>query len=120
KERRKVRKKSPIRAVIQVTEHDQLSGRGPSEFLPQPRSPRIVEDLPMTITLRNVITNERLDIEPTNGKTVRQAIRDSGFVLSDLGVTNKDGANVSERPIRDFEGEVLNIGLPNERVRGGV
>lgn len=73
----------------------------------------------MSVTLRNVITNERLDIEPANGKTVRQAIRESGFVLNDFGVTNKNGENVGDRPVGEFEGEVLNIGLPNERVRGG-
>jgi hypothetical protein len=73
----------------------------------------------MPITLRNVISNERTEIAARDGRTVKQAVQEAGFVFGDFSVRDKRGEVVDGRPIRDFEGEVLSVGLPGDTVEGG-
>jgi hypothetical protein len=69
--------------------------------------------------MRNTITNDRLLLEALPGRTVQEAVKESGFVHGDFSVRDKDGNVVDEEWIDDFEDTILNVGLPGRTVVGG-
>jgi hypothetical protein len=74
-----------------------------------------------TVTFRNAITDARQPTEVTPGQTVRQAVESSGFIASGsaFSVRDKDGQVVDDQPASNYEGSVLSVGLPGDRVVGG-
>lgn len=73
----------------------------------------------MPVTIRNAITNERMEVTAETGKTVKDAVEKSGFVAGDFSVRDKDGNVIDDRHITDFDGKVVNVGLPGRTVVGG-
>jgi hypothetical protein len=75
-----------------------------------------------TVTFRNAITDARQQVEVTPGQTVRQAVESSGFIAagSSFSVRDKDGQLVDDQPASAFDGTVLSVGLPGDRVVGGT
>jgi hypothetical protein len=71
------------------------------------------------VTLRNAITNDRHQINPQPGKTVKQAVEESGFVQGTFSVRDKNGQIIDNEMIDNFSDAVLNVGLPGESVVGG-
>lgn len=73
----------------------------------------------MAVTVRNTITNDRVQLDTVAGKSVQEAIRESGFVHGDFSVRDKDGNVVDAQPLADYEGKILNVGLPGRTIVGG-
>ena len=73
-----------------------------------------------TVTVRNSLTNDRFQVKVRPNQSVRDAIKESGIVHGDeFGVRDKNGTIVDDTPISEHEGQVLNVGLPGDMVRGG-
>ena len=73
----------------------------------------------MSVTVRNTITNDRIQMDTRPDLSVQQAVRDSGFVHGDFSVRDKDGNVVDTQPVTDFDGKILNVGLPGRTIVGG-
>ena len=74
----------------------------------------------MAVTVRNTITNERTEITSEQGKSVKEAVQDSGLVLSgNFSVRDKTGNVIDDSRISDFDGQVVNVGLAGRTVGGG-
>jgi len=73
----------------------------------------------MAVTIRNTITNERMEIPAEQGKNVKDAVQNSGFVAGDFSVRDKQGNVIDDSRISEFDGQVVNVGLPGRTVVGG-
>jgi uncharacterized surface anchored protein len=73
-----------------------------------------------TVTLRNSLTGETHPVEVQTNRTVRQSVSNSGVIAgNEFSVRDKNGNVVDNDQLASHEGEVLNIGLPGDMVRGG-
>ena len=50
----------------------------------------------MQVTVRNTITNDRVQLDAIPGKTVQNTVKESGFVHGEFSVRDKDGNVVDE------------------------
>src|SRR5262245_56174418 len=55
----------------------------------------------MGVTVRNTITNDRVEVVAAPGRSVQDAVRESGFVHGDFSVRDKDGNVVDSQPISE-------------------
>lgn len=74
------------------------------------------------VVLRNTITNDRMSLDTSNlaGQSVGDVVSESGFVAGDFSVRDKQGRVIDDDPIENFEGAVVNVGLPGASVVGGI
>jgi len=74
------------------------------------------------VHIRNTLTDSRREIEACPGQTVQEAVTASGFIASGhlFSVRDKDGQVVDDRPVTDFAGTTLSVGLPGEDIVGGA
>ncbi len=71
------------------------------------------------VTVRNTLNGERVEIPVVPGRTVRDAVAESGFVAGDdFSVRDKLGGVVDHEDISGYAGKVVNVGLPGN-VEGG-
>ena len=73
----------------------------------------------MPVTVRNTLNNERHELPTDTNQTVKEAIENSGFVLGDFSARDKNGNVVDSQPISQFEGQIVNVGLPGSTIEGG-
>jgi hypothetical protein len=73
----------------------------------------------MQLTARNTINGERMQIDTDASKSIAEAVRDSGWVTGQFSVRDKNGNVIDDRPASEFEGTVVNVGLPGRTVVGG-
>jgi hypothetical protein len=75
----------------------------------------------MAVIVRNALNNDRIDLPPVAGKSVKQAVRDSGFVIDDqFSVRDKNGHVIDQQLITEFDNLVVTVGMPGDGIRGGA
>lgn len=74
-----------------------------------------------TLVLRNVLSNDRQEVDVRPGQTVRDAVTDSGMIAAGnpFSVRDKNGQVVDDHPVEQFAGAVLSVGLTGDGVEGG-
>jgi hypothetical protein len=95
---------------------------GPPRYLESPTDTSHVQERKgnaMQLTARNTINGERMQIDTDGSKTVAAAVRDSGWVTGEFSVRDKNGNVIDDRPSSEYQGMVVNVGLPGRTVVGG-